>query len=370
MKKRLLLAGAGHAHMTVMARLNEITSLGHQVIAVGPSPRHYYSGMGPGMLGGSYTPEEISFPVKEMIESNGGRFIQGYVKGFDPQSRLLHLESGESLEYDLVSFNTGSRIPDHMVAGPSPDIYPVKPIENLQKARERILTLARERQVRVGVVGGGPGALEVAGNAWSAARENGGKGALVSVYGGMRFLRRVHPGVEKIARRVFGQRGIEVVEGGYVDQVAGGQVRLPSGETVEHDLVFIASGVKPRPIFESSGVPVGDDGGLLVNRYLQCPDYPEIFGGGDCIWFRDSPLDKVGVYAVRQNPILFHNLMASLQGKELQAFEPGGEYLLIFNLGGGLGIFVKWGMVFGGRAAFWFKDRLDRKFIKAFKPEE
>jgi len=100
---------------------------------------------------------------------------------------------------------------------------------------------------------------------------------------------------------------------------------------------------------------------------LQCTAYPEIFGGGDCIYFKDRPLDKVGVYAVRQNPVLYQNLMASLEGTVLQPFDPGGDYLLIFNMGDGTGILRKKRLVFGGRPAFLIKDYIDRKFIRKFQ---
>ena len=112
---------------------------------------------------------------------------------------------------------------------------------------------------------------------------------------------------------------------------------------------------------------VGPDGGLLVNRYLQSPDYPEIFGGGDCISFAPQPLDKVGVYAVRENPILFHNLKAYLQDKELMPFDPGGDYLLIFNLGNGQGVLRKKRLFFTGKLAFWIKDWIDKKFMAKFQ---
>ncbi len=75
----------------------------------------------------------------------------------------------------------------------------------------------------------------------------------------------------------------------------------------------------------------------MVNRFLQSTTHPEIFGGGDCIYFQKSPMDKVGVYAVRENPVLFHNLLAGMEGGNLQPFDPGGNYLLIFNLGDGEG---------------------------------
>jgi len=105
----------------------------------------------------------------------------------------------------------------------------------------------------------------------------------------------------------------------------------------------------------------------LVNRHLQSPAHPEIFGGGDCIHFQHSPLDKVGVYAVRQNAVICHNLMAALEGRPLQAFNPGGGYLLIFNLGDGTAILHRNGITASGRFAWWLKDRIDRGFMKKFQ---
>jgi NADH dehydrogenase FAD-containing subunit len=136
------------------------------------------------------------------------------------------------------------------------------------------------------------------------------------------------------------------------------------------DIIFVAIGVTPNPVFAASGLPVGPDGGLLVNRYLQCVAHDNIFGGGDCIYFQESPLDKVGVYAVRQNPVIYHNLMATLDGSPLQPFQPGGAYLLIFNLGDGTGILHKWRLLLGGRPAFVIKDYIDRKFMKTFQALE
>ena len=62
--------------------------------------------------------------------------------------------------------------------------------------------------------------------------------------------------------------------------------------------------------------------------------------------------------------------MAALVGGNLEPFEPGGDYLLIFNLGDGTGILHKRWIQFGGRLAFYIKDYIDRKFIKTFQAIE
>ena len=83
--------------------------------------------------------------------------------------------------------------------------------------------------------------------------------------------------------------------------------------------------------------------------------------------FSPSHWTKLGVYAVRENPILLHNLKAALEGRALRRFKPGGAYLLLFNLGDDRGIFVKKQLVFDGRLAFWLKDYIDRRFMQKFQ---
>ena len=50
--KQLVLIGGGHAHMVTLANLRAIGAKGCRVTVIQPSDHHYYSGMGPGMLGG------------------------------------------------------------------------------------------------------------------------------------------------------------------------------------------------------------------------------------------------------------------------------------------------------------------------------
>lgn len=62
--------------------------------------------------------------------------------------------------------------------------------------------------------------------------------------------------------------------------------------------------------------------------------------------------------------------MAALKGTELMPFDPGGSYLLIFNLGEGIGVLRKQWLTFDGRLAFIIKDYIDRKFMREFQAIE
>jgi NADH dehydrogenase FAD-containing subunit len=370
MNKHLVLVGGGHAHMVTLKNLNFFINKGHKVTVIGPSQYHYYSGMGPGMLSRTYSPDDIRFATEHVVKKQGGNFVLDKVITIDPKDKTVLLENGAPISYDVLSFNAGSYVPWDRVAGEQTDIFSVKPIETLLKAQARILDLIARKQISVGIVGGGPSSLEIAGNIWQLARNHGKFMPLIKIFAGSRLMSRFPERIRRMAYNSLQKRGIEIIEQDYSKEVRSGRIILESGAVHEADIIFLAVGVKPSTIFKKSGLPTGPDGGLLVNKYLQCTEYPEIFGGGDCIYFQDQPLDKVGVYAVRENPVLYHNLMAALDGGDLQQFDPGGSYLLIFNVGGGKGILGKNSLIFDGRLAFWIKDYIDRKFMREFQEME
>ena len=191
--------------------------------------------------------------------------------------------------------------------------------------------------------------------------------ASITLTAGSRLMPNQPDKVRALARASLNKRNIEVLEGVRVDRVEDRDVILTNGNSIPFDLVFLAVGVKSYPIFKDSNLPVAEDGALLVNRHLHSTAYPNIFGGGDCVSLEDRKLDRVGVYAVRQNPILHANLMAALEGGEMVQFTPQETYMLIFNLGDGTGIFVRKSWVWDGRLAFKLKNYVDQRFMKTFQ---
>lgn len=367
---RLVLAGGGHAHMTILAHIRDLVRDGHEVVVIQPSDFHYYSGMGPGMLGLSYSPDEIRFATRFVVERQGGSFVRAKVTGIDAQARTVSTDSGQTIPYDVLSCNAGSFIPFDNIHGDTSNIFTVKPIERLQEAQRAVVTLCAARtRGHVAVVGGGPAALEIAGNVRRLARHRGRHAPRITLFAGRGLLGRLPEKIRDMARQSLSAQDIEIREDGYVQEIRDGAV-LQGGLTHHPDLVFVATGVRPSRIFAESGLPMGPTGGLLVNERLQCVEYPEIFGGGDCIDFAPRPLDKVGVYAVRQNPVLYRNVRASLNGRRLTTFDPGGSYLLLFNMGDDTAIFSKGPFAFRNSLAFTLKDFIDRRFMRHFQALE
>lgn len=367
MKKKLLLLGGGHAHLETLAALETIQKRGHEVTVVAPSSHHYYSGMGPGMLGGSYTPEEIRFDTEAMVTRRGARFVEGVAVVIDAKERRVRLENGDLLDYDVLSTNVGSFVGIHLAVAPGAIVYPVKPIESLLSLKQAILDTCEEKTLHIAIAGGGPSSAEVAGNIIQLVKKAHGKIPAITIYSRSGFFGHFDKKIKSGVTAILKAKGIQLVEGDAVVGLSEKSVVLASGRQCDADLMVSATGVRPSPLFTDSKLPTGPDGGLSVNPYLQCSAHPEIFGGGDCIHFEAHPLNKVGVYAVRQNNVLLQNLLAQLEGTPLTPFNPGGTYLLVFNLGEGIGYLHKNSLTFHGKLAFRIKDFIDRRFMKKYQ---
>lgn len=384
----LLLLGGGHANLPLIRQIPDIVKRGHSVTCVSLSPVHYYSGMGPGMLGGSYSPEQIRFPLREMVESTGGRFLQGRAVRINAFEKTVMLRNGDSVPYDVLSVNVGSTIAAtvdvHAGVGVpgAPEVYRVKPIEQLVELRRTIRTRIAEGDAprTVAVVGGGPAAVEVAANVQRLIREAGASAGrtaetrVVLITG-----RTVLPGfprkAERLALRELDNLGIQVRPAERVERIDA-EGLLVGNRHEPADIVALATGVVPSRIFSDSGLPLGEDGSLAVNENLQALGLPEIFGGGDCIWFTPRPLARAGVYAVRQGPVLVHNVIARLdRGPEasLKSLSPQRSYLLLLNLGDDTALFWRKlagiHVVYRGKSAYRLKDRIDMAFMHRFGSE-
>ena len=364
---RLVLVGGGHSHLFTLARLPELIGHGARITLVTATRYHYYSGMGPGMLAGTYLPESLRFDVCAMAERNGATCIVDRAVSLDPERQLLFLADTQPIPYDIISFNIGSTVflPYSNLAD---NAVPVKPIDNLLRFREQVRMLLSQGTPRLVVIGGGAAGVELAGNLERLVRCERGM-AYVSLVAGKRLLERLPEKAGELARQSLENRKIEVIEGKRVERLEAEGAMLDDGSFLPFHAALAATGITPPPLFRVSGLPVAEDGSLLVSDSLQSVDYPEILGGGDCISLAGKPLDRVGVYAVRQAPVIYANLAALLTGRDTVRFTPQARYLQLLNLGDGTALFIRGSTVFRGKSAMFLKDYLDTSFVREYQAD-
>jgi NADH dehydrogenase FAD-containing subunit len=102
-------------------------------------------------------------------------------------------------------------------------------------------------------------------------------------------------------------------------------------DSLSADCVTWSTGaVAPRRL-SRLGLPVDEHGFLLTSSKLQCTAYPMVSAVGDSGSILGIPFAKAGVHAVRQSPVLWHNLRSLLVGGPMTSITPQHDFLKILN---------------------------------------
>ncbi|HTQ79711.1 MAG TPA: FAD-dependent oxidoreductase [Thermoanaerobaculia bacterium] len=365
---RLLLVGAGHAHLEVLRRL-ALEPLGFSLTVVSPAGRHHYSGMVPGYLQGTYTEEQIAVDLRPLVERTGGRFRDGLSVALDPARQVVTLASGEELGYDLVSFNVGSDSAGANAPEVAAHAERLKPLERVVALSERLRALAgQEGERRVAVVGGGAAGVEVAFACARVLDAAGGRRRVSLLEAGQDLLAGYPRHFRTLAAKLLASRGIEVATGRRAIAVEPQAVLLEGGAEVPSDLTVWLTGAVAFPLFQSSGLALDERGFLLVDDSLRALTDPRIFAAGDCGTLAAYPeTPKAGVYAVRQGPVLWASLRATLESRPLPSYRPQAGFLSLLNTADGCALLDYKGQAVHSRWAFWLKDRIDRRFLARYQ---
>jgi NADH dehydrogenase FAD-containing subunit len=208
-------------------------------------------------------------------------------------------------------------------------------------------------------------AVEVAANVAYLARRRGAAVA-VALYAADELLAGLPRPVADGVGRLLAGAEIVVHTGSRVLGVESRSITLADGRSALADIVVNASGLAPAPLLASLGLPL-ERGGLVVDETLSSPVADHIFGGGDCIALAGHRLPRIGVHAIRQAPVLLHNLLARIEERPLQPFVPQAHCLTIMNLGDGRGLALRNGLAWRGRLAWWLKHAIDRRFLDTYR---
>jgi NADH dehydrogenase FAD-containing subunit len=364
-RKVAVLLGAGHAHLHIIQAARRFSDRGHRFVVV--APRHfYYSGLATGVLGGEYEPALDRVDVAALAARCGAEFVEGRVVGLERNARVLRLQDGASVSYDALSINLGSA-PPPIAGDDDPRAYSVKPIPRLFDLRRDLEADFRAGLApRVVVAGGGATAAEIAANIFGLATRHGARVDITLAVAGVP-LAQMPRGAAQALLDSFARRGIAVRRDFRVARLADGMAVAESGERLPFDRFVNATGLHPRSLPMGADLPVGEGGAMLVDRHLRSPSDPRIHGGGDGVAVEGHELPRIGVYAIRQAPILLDNLLASLDGTPPTAFRPQRRYLWIVNLGDGTALAMRGRLWWHGRLAFRLKDWIDRRFLKSLQ---
>lgn len=359
----LVLIGGGHAHALVLRMWGMNPLPGARVTVINPGPVAPYTGMLPGHVAGHYTRDEMMIDLVRLCRFAGARVILDRAVGIDRAAGLVLLQDRGAVRYDVASVDIGigSGLPD--VPGMADHAVAAKPLGHYAIAWQAFVAkgLAFPRVV---VIGAGVGGVELALASAHRLHAAGAKPQITVVDRGDTALPGLGHGARAALLRQAAAMGVRLITAASPVSVTPDAVMLSTGEVLGSDFTLSVAGAQPQGWLADTGLDL-HQGFLTVTPTLQTSD-PAIFAAGDAAHMGFAPRPKAGVFAVRQAPVLHHNLAAALSGGALRRYKPQRDYLKLISTGDKRAVADKFGLRLGGGWLWRVKDRIDRAFMDKF----
>jgi selenide,water dikinase len=364
----VVLIGGGHTHALVLRKWAMNPVAGARLTLINPGPTAPYSGMLPGHIAGHYQRSELEIDLVKLARFAGARLVLAAATGLDPVQKRVQVAGQADISYDIASVDIGITTEIPAIAGFKAHALGAKPMYSYAAAWARFLrNVARgDCPAEVAVIGGGVAGVELALAMMFRLKSAGVAGMRVTVLEAAgAALGGIGQGAKKALLQQMAQSGVTLETGVSIAEITAKAVILKDNRTIPAALTIAAAAPRPHDWLAHTGL-ANESGYIDVSPTLQSCADSSIYATGDCAALTFSPSPKAGVFAVRQAPILYHNLRADLLGKPRKEFHPQKSYLKLISTGGKNAIADKAGQKLEGAVLWRWKDRIDRKFMQKF----
>ena len=371
--KRLVLVGAGHAHMEVLRTFWREAPRSVEVVLVSPEDDTPYAGMLPGLVAGLREWREAHIAVTPLARYASARFLRTWAVGIDADQKQIHTIDGEMLDYDILSLNMGSTPPVDAEAARARNGVMVKPVPTFLQVWDALVEEAQKQQLRIVVAGGGAGGVELTLAMHHRLQTLGGTAAacdLTLVTGSATIVPDYPAGVRARLMRALRAARIGVLTGVRVDCSVPDGLRLDNGGIVPAHCVVWATGAAPPRWLVDTTLALDDAGFLAVNDRLQSTSHGNVFAAGDMATIEGSAQPRSAASVIHQGPALARNLLLALEAKPLERFAPPTRTPILIGTGGKQAIGT-WGpFTVAGEWIWRRKDRIDREFMARYSVQD
>ena len=368
-RKRLILLGAGNANLQILRRWCDSPIPRTDVTVLNDTAIVPYSGMLPGAIAGRYTSEDIHIDVAALCKKAQATFVQARAKHLPDGTQSIETDTAGTLNYDLLSINIGSTAaapPEATNDQRSVSLKPLHEVEARMNALEQRVR-AHNGLFKIAVIGGGATAFEV--SLALVYRLQSAGNARVSLWtSGDAPLQNQSKRLSQICTRLLEKHGVRLHSRQRVSGMDEAGLTTETGATEPADAIIWATPARPTPFSFCAGLAPDADSFIPVHDTLQTVASPTVFASGDCATLTSHPrLPKAGVFSVRQGPVLWDNLYASLHNEPLRPYRPQPLYLFLLNTSHDSAVMQYGRLAFEGRWAMRWKDAIDRRWMHGLR---
>ncbi len=372
MMKKIVLIGAGHAHLEVIKNMPAHLLKENPFCLISPSKKIYYSGLIPRFIMGDIEANDLAIDVVEFSRKTGVEFIESAAAAMKLADKEVVLEDATTLTFDCASLNMGGGAGEIPSRCPERTAFGLRPFNKFLELWPGVIkTIHDNARPRVLIVGGGAASVEVA--AALKGRMNRMQrpmGEVILVTRGARLCENYTPQISEKLYTSLTKFGVSVYFGENVLLIEDGYIDMDAHPRLHFDWVFELLPRRPHPFAFVGLQPEKDDQGFLaINSKLQI--HESVFAVGDMTTLITSDtasgsLPKSGVTAVREGQHLSKSIAAILNGKSPLTFRPSKKQLNILVTERKLARAI-WGpLSYEGGSVFALKDWIDRRYIDRF----
>ena len=363
--RRLVLVGAGRAHLHVLRAFAKPLVRGLEIVLVAPEREHYSAAMQSGLLRGTYDPSEARIDVAALAARAGVRFVEATVDRMALGEHIVHA-GGERIPFDMCSLDAEGEPEGIELPGVESHAVLLRPTSALPGVNQRIEASLAQATGRLDcvIVGGGTRGVETAFVLQRLLGKTSHGGIVTIVDEAPTILADAAP-CRDMARHALERAGVCFVLGTRVAEVRADRVLLASGGSLPASLVLWAAAGRAADFITTSGLPHDRRGRLVVDGSLRAANGSPVWAAGDCV-SRSSDGASDGEFGGEQGPNLERALRAALVAPSSTKTAQRGTKRCLIDTGDGRAI-IQWGRIHGrSRVAGWLKRRLDRRFIASF----
>ncbi|MCA9136621.1 MAG: FAD-dependent oxidoreductase [Planctomycetales bacterium] len=367
-----MLLGIGHTNAHVVKEWQTDPIPGCKLICISKFPTATYSGMLPGTLGRQFRDDEMRIDLKGLVDRAGAELVIAETSGLDLEGGELHFSDRPPLRFDALSIGVGSMPAGWQQHSGSPLMVPIKPMQTfLHRLDEHLRSATTEpaSPLRVAIVGGGVSSVEIA----LCLQQRIKKGQdpfsplTVQIFTSGRIAEGMRAASVRRIEKLLASRQIDVYSGQRVVGVGDRELETEDGNRHGADCVIWATGAVAPPVLRTLGLQTDGRGFIATGKTLQSLTDDRIFAVGDSGTVMESPSPKAGVYAVRQCPILWHNLRAFFNHSPMRSFEPQSDFLKLLNTGDGKALIEYGWLTAHARWCWRLKTWIDKRFVGEFQ---
>jgi NADH:ubiquinone reductase (non-electrogenic) len=267
---------------------------------------------------------EIAPSYQKLLVNTKINFCQEKAQKIDLKTRQVTLKNGAIVNYNYLVLAVGTENRWVEIPGLKTHALTFRTLEDVEilQGKLRLLESSQRQHLHLAIIGGGPNGVELAGKL---ADRLGKRGQVWLVERGEQILDGFSAGVRQASYRALGKRGVQIMLGTDVKEIAADSftlLRQQETVTLPVDFVIWAAGTQTREWIRQLDCEKNSQGKLLTRPTLQLLSYPEVFALGDLaeVGNCEKLVPATAQAAYQQAKSAANNLRAIIRGRRLQPF--------------------------------------------------